>query len=181
MYPFISVISLLSTQFPERFYSECTFTHRETEHQRCNSRFFFTDIEWQRRGFELRIPTCILSSEKSKSSCCTSAPFQAVYAEEKELISVLSCGSDSLRESSTPACLLPSPAEGPCAPLSFTAPWALGGFWLVCAPCRYYLNLLLALLTPGCVFLRFFCLGFKARLPLVNFQNPFLGVRDRPF
>lgn len=79
-----------------------------------------------------------------------------------------------LCKSLTPACLLPSPAEGqvPLSASQLLGPW---GLLAGLRPCRYYLNLLLALLTPGCVFLRSFALACQA--PLVNFQNS-LGVQD---
>ena len=89
-------------------------------------------------------------------------------------ISVLSFSSDSLRGNLDPSLPPPQP------PLRFTTPWALRGIWLVCAPLS-----VLSKPPPGPADPRLCISAFllpwllKARLLLVNFQNPFLGVQDR--
>lgn len=137
---------------------------QETEHQRCNSRFFFTDIEWQRRDLNSGLPPAFCLQRRA-NPCVALLLLSRLYMRRKQELLCPSQSSHSAQilcgESSTPACLLPSPAEGQ-VPLSASqplGPWGASGW---SAPlCRYYLNLLLALLTPGCVFLRFFCLGFS--------------------
>lgn len=154
---------------------------QETEHQRCNSRFFFTDIEWQRRDLNSGFPPAFCLQRRANPRVALLLLSRLYMRRKQELISVLSCGSDSLRGKLDPSLPPPQPSRGPGAPLSFTAPWALGGFWLVCAPLS-----VLSKPPPGPADPRLCISAFllpwllKARLPLVNFQNPFLGVRDRP-
>lgn len=121
------VVHAVSQRFLFRMY----IYPQETEHQRCNSRVLLHGHRVAGRDLNSRIPTWLCLQRKQ--ILVLLLLLSRLYMRRKrELISVLSCGSDSARARPQPASSQPS--RGPGAPLSFTAPWALGASGTVCAP-----------------------------------------------